>query len=269
MRPLLLLSLFGCRTAMVAEVDDVPSTVWTDYDALLAEVVTDEGLVDYAALAERRGPLDRLVASLSDGRLYGKINERGATWINAYNAFVLFALLEEGPPASVLDVGGWVPVDGAGFYLERTFAIDANQYSLWEIEQERIRLRRQDYRTHAVLGRGTMSSPPLKAGIYEADTLELEMNARMRAWVNDPVRGVRVEGGEVLFSPMFSWYADDFWRYGGEYSLCILLASYAEPPLRQSLVDHERRGCPVRTFAYDWSLNDASTLTRGESPPTR
>ncbi|TNE88234.1 MAG: DUF547 domain-containing protein [Deltaproteobacteria bacterium] len=268
MRPLLLaLTLLGCRQPMDSPVRSAPETVWEDYDALLQEVVTVDGYVDYDALEANRKPLDALITWFGEDRLWGRANDRGAIWLNAYNAFVLFAVLEEGRPASVHDVEGWLPFEGSGFFYEKAFAIDANRYSLWEVKQERIRLRRLDFRVHAAMSDGAMSSPPLKQGVYTGPGLELELGAQMRRWVNDPKRGVRVSDDGLQFSPIFVDYADDFWRWGGERSLCMNLAPYAEAELRIRLIEHDKLGCPTPTFDYDWSLNDVSHRDDDPQPP--
>jgi hypothetical protein len=248
--------LAACRMPMESPMASSPSGVWINYDSLLQEVVDDRGYVDYDALEADREPLDGVVRYLAERRLFGSADERGAIWLNAYNAFVLFSVLENGRPESVKAVDGWLPIEGAGFFLEQTFAIDANDYNLWEIEHERIRLRRLDYRSHAALNCGSMSCPPLRNGIFTGDRLDSQLDGQMRAWINDPDRGIRVEGKSVLFSPLFSWYADDFSRWSGNLAPCVVAAQYADEPLRSILIAHEaNNGCPVETFAYDWSLN--------------
>lgn len=80
---------------------------WDTWTALLGAVVTPEGKVDYARLAERRAALDRVVAELaaaspeSDAGRFPTADDALAYWINAYNAFTLHAIMEEYPIASV------------------------------------------------------------------------------------------------------------------------------------------------------------------------
>ncbi|MCO4747514.1 MAG: DUF547 domain-containing protein [Proteobacteria bacterium] len=250
------LVLAACRTPMDSPVAASPKGVWIDYDSLLKDVVDERGYVDYDALEADREPLDAMVRYFAERRLFGSADERGAIWLNAYNAFVLFSVLENGRPDSVKDVDGWLPIDGAGFFLDQSYAIDANHYNLWEIEHERIRLRRLDYRIHGALNCGSMSCPPLRRGIFTGDRLNRQLDGQMRAWVNDPDRGVRIEDGKLLFSPLFEWYADDFSRWSGALSPCVVALQYADEPLNAALRDHEiETGCAMETFEYDWSLN--------------
>ena len=245
----------GCRTALDSPAASAPSDAWARYDALLSEVVTAEGFVDYDALEDSRRPLDEVVRYMAEHRVTGSEQERLATWINAYNALVLFAVLAEGRPASVKDVRGTLPVGGSGFFVQRTFALDGTRYSLWNLEHGQIRGNFPDYRVHAALNCASASCPALRASLYEAATLDEQLEEQMRAWVNDPERGVRVVDGQPLFSPIFSWYSSDFRNWSGGQTPCAVAARHAESELAAVLEAHEARGCPLNTFDYDWSLN--------------
>src|SRR5207247_803128 len=94
--------------------------VWS---ALLADIVTPEGKVDYARLAEHRGLLERVVAELgaaspeSDPGRFPSEEDRLAYWLNAYNAFTLHAIIAEYPITSV-----WKTRDGQFFQRRRHVA---------------------------------------------------------------------------------------------------------------------------------------------------
>src|SRR5207249_535741 len=96
------------------------------WSALLADVVTAEGKVDYARLAERRDLLARVVAELgaaspeSDPGRFPSEEDRLAYWLNAYNAFTLHAILAEYPITSV-----WKTRDGQFFQRRGDFAGEA------------------------------------------------------------------------------------------------------------------------------------------------
>ena len=76
----------------------------------------------------------------------------------------------------------------------------------------------------------------------------------MTRWVMDD-RGLRFEGDEVLFSPIFDWYARDFSFWTAGQDLCSLTAAYASGQRRLRLEQLAREGCPHGFFPYDWSLN--------------
>ena len=147
--------------------------------------------------------------------------------VNAYNAFVLYAVLEDGRPASVMDVDGWLPRPGSGFFLERAFVLDGVPTSLWEIEHERLRGRTMDPRDHAVLNCASASCPPLQAGLYEGRRMGPQLDAAMSRWMDDDARGVRIEGDEAVFNPIFSWFAWDFDHFTAGDDICATAAHYA------------------------------------------
>src|SRR5262245_27041683 len=90
---------------------------WT---ALLAAIVTPEGKVDYEVLAHHRALLTAFVAQLGTASpdttpaLFPTDEHALAYWINAYNAFVLAAVMEEYPVRSV-----WKVHDGQFFVRAR------------------------------------------------------------------------------------------------------------------------------------------------------
>lgn len=251
--------LLACRVAVDAPVPAPATDPSEAYEALLAEVITVDGYVDYDALSANRGPLDAYVAWL--GR--DKNTPKGATgatamYLNAYNAFVMFSVLAHGRPASVLDVAGrWTGTPGEGFFFDDAFDVGRERLSLWEIEHERVRHRAQDVRVHAAMTCASRSCPPLARSLYREKTLDLQLERQMRRWVNDPARGVRVEGEVAVFPAIFDWYAADFHNWTGGDDLCTTATKYAAPALAQALATRGAAGCPHRFDAYDWQLNEA------------
>jgi hypothetical protein len=255
----------GCRETLSSSAQfgkDTPRA----YEALLSRVVTDDGLVDYDALEADRGPLDSYVGWLAaDAAWQGRLTKDWhSQYLNAYNALVLFQVLERGRPASVLDVQGLVPIRGFKFFHFTQFALGDETVSLSEIENERIRWKEMDHRDHAALNCASMSCPPLRAELYRNPTLERQLDDQMRRWLDDPERGVRIEGdGEArtaVFSPIFDWYARDFSFFTAGLDPCAIAAEHvSDRGLREELQALSQRGCPRRYFDYDWSLNDASS----------
>lgn len=234
-----------------------PTAAW---NAVLGMVVTHDGYVDYDVLERNRLALDEYVAWIAGQEgLPRTPRKRMAYWINAYNALVLFAVLEDGRPASVLDVPGRVSRQpGAGFFFERQFYVGSDPLSLWDLQNERIRGRSQDYRVHAALSCASMSCPPLRSELYAGTRLDEQLDDQMRRWVTDPVRGVRFEPSGLVVSPIVDWYVRDFtvWTAGAD--LCAVLAKYAIGEPAEDLKDLAAEGCPHTAFPYDWRLNHAS-----------
>jgi hypothetical protein len=246
----------GCRPLLRPSVDAPkgdPSEAW---EQVLGAVVTHDGYVDYDLLSSRRGPLDSFVAWLGRDRSHvDRENTQHAFWLNAYNALVLFAVLEDGQPVSVMDVPGWIPVAGSGFFYERAFMVQQQPTSLWEIEHERVRGRVMDLRDHAALNCATRSCPPLRRELYRTPELDEQLKDQMRAWLADDERGVRIEADEAVFSPIFDMYAWDFAFLSAGDDLCTLGARYLPGPKGDQLKALAERGCPHRFAAFDASLN--------------
>lgn len=255
-----LVLLAGCKETLepdvVAPASD-PSFAW---GALLADVVTDDGYVDYDQLELRRGTLDSYVAWLGNGRLPHDSLARNAYWINAYNALVLWTVLEEGRPPSVLDVAPtrfFPGPRGVGFFVQRQFRFRPEKLSLSEIEDEKLRVQRQDIRLHAALNCASRSCPPLRNELYTQRRLEWQLQDQMVHWVNDPERGVRVVDGQAEFSALFDWYAKDFRDWTAHDDLCTTAARFARGTMAVELRALSEQGCPHTFREYDWRLNDA------------
>lgn len=257
----LLVVLIGCKETMRSDAPTPskdPSLAW---DALLGEVVTADGYVDYDRLQAKREVLDTYVAWLHAGRIPRPSLEKYAWWINTYNALVLWTVLEEGRPASVRDVEPtsplWPGPPGVGFFQQRQFPIAPDRLSLNEILHEKLRMVRQDVRLHAATNDATMSAPPLRDGLYEGKRIRLQLRDQMVRWIHDPARGVRIVDGQAEFPPAFERYRRDFDHWTAGDDLCTTAAHFARGELREQLDDLADAGCPHRFRARDWSLNHA------------
>jgi hypothetical protein len=242
--------LLACRTVLVPDVDlpeHDPTPAWGD---VLHDVVDARGMVDYDELERDRGYLDDYVAWIGRADAVPKQpKKRVAFWLNAYNALVLYQVLEHGRPASVLDVGK------VRFFALTAFDIGRDEVSLEEIEDERLRHRVQDPRLHAALNCASRSCPPLLDELYAYPGLDRQLQEEMRRWIADDERGVRIEGDHAVFSPIFEWYADDFDLWTGGIDPCAYAAKFAAREKRATLLELSDRGCPREYFAYDWRLN--------------
>lgn len=256
---MLLFLAIACRTTMTSPADG-EGDARQAYGELLAEVVTDDGYVDYDALESNREPLDRFVAWLArdEAHIGKKTKHRHAYWLNAYNALVLYQVLERGRPDSVHDVGGWLPKTGSGFFIETAFPVGGDVLSLSEIEHERVRMMELDYRDHAALNCASMSCPPLRNELYATPRLQAQLRDQMRRWVMDDERGVRIDGDTLVVNPIFEWFERDFVFMSAGMDTCELAATYAVDNKKRSLDRMIESGCKTTTFEYDWSLNDAA-----------
>jgi len=243
--------LLGCRETLSAKGD--PRRAIPAWSRTLEQIVTEDGLVDYDLLEANRESLDDYVAWIerADALKGKKKADHHAFWLNAFNALVLFQVLERGRPASVRDVDG--------FFVWTQFPIGWDHISLSEIEHERIRMRELNYRDHAAMNHGTMSSAPLRNELYVKPRLREQLTGDIERWLTDPIRGVKIDAGTAVFPAEFQWYRFDFEFTSGGDDPCTVAARHVGAPLRGQLHELARVGCPHRFQDYDWRLNDASS----------
>lgn len=262
----LLLLAVGCREPLSPDRKPPSKDPSGEWEAVLKRVVDDHGYVDYDLLEENRDVLEDYVAWISGPRVWTRndVGERHAPYLNAYNALVLYQVLERGRPDSVLDVRGWIPVAGSGFFVETQFKLGPDWLSLAEIEHERVRMAEMDFRSHAALNCASMSCPPLRDTLYSVKDGDFQGQLRdqMGRWVDDDARGVRIEDGVAVFNPIFDWYARDFEFWSAGVDLCTLTSKYASGDKRLRLAELGRQGCPHRFFEYDWRLNSVENASR-------
>ncbi len=237
------------------------------FTAVLAPVVVGSR-VDYERLAADRSGLDRYIAALEatdPSFLRGASkNDRLAFWINAYNACMLKRVLDH------------YPIERAGGLLRiRNAAAGRPANSVWqipdvftgahcpvagalrsqdEIEHEIIRPM-GDPRIHFAINCAALSCPPLVPDAYEASSLCTRLDARVRAFVNDPMHfRVIAEGARhtVRVNTVLDWFQEDF---GGIEGIRPFLARYTSGADKESLEDPDSA---LRFIDYDWTLNDTS-----------
>jgi len=128
---------------------------------------------------------------------------------------------------------------------------DGREVSLHEIEHEILRARWDEPRVHYALNCASIGCPNLKPTAWTAKTLDRDLNAAARAYINHP-RGVSLSSRSGLaVSSIYKWFRDDFG--GDEADVIAHLKTHAAPALRARIEADPR----IRTYRYDWSLNDA------------
>ncbi|MEM8697922.1 MAG: DUF547 domain-containing protein, partial [Pseudomonadota bacterium] len=103
-------------------------------------------------------------------------------------------------------------------------------------------------RIHYAVNCAAIACPNLATRAWQGASLEADLTAAERSYVNDP-RGVRIEGGKVILSSIYNWFRDDFGA--SEADVLTRLAKVAEGGLAAELTG--RRA--VDDYAYDWALN--------------
>lgn len=238
------------------------------YDTLLKRYVSPspDGVnrVDYARWhksAEDRKALDAYVAQLSSRQ--PSTLPRGealAYWGNLYNAITLKVVLDNFPVTSIRDVkskGGWFDFKSyTGPWREQRVTVEGKSYSLDGIEHDVMRPTFKDPRIHYVVNCASFGCPNLMDRAWRAGTLEADLDAAARAFINHP-RGVAVlPSGGLKVSSIYKWFASDFG--GDDASIVAHFGKYAEPSLAARL----KPGAKIEDDGYDWSLNSSGPASR-------
>lgn len=232
---------------------------WNRYGAWLARnVVADaDGVnrVDYSAIASGdRAELAAMIEGLQEIQV-GALNrdQQFAFWANLYNAVTLKVVLDHYPVASIRDIDLGGGLFGGGPWSADLVMVEGVALSLNDIEHRILRPIWQDPRIHYAVNCAAVGCPNLRIAAWQAETLDRDLDAAARGFVNHP-RGVRPSsvGSEagLTVSKIYDWFAEDFG--GDEASILAHLRRYAEGETAALLAAH---GEIVGT-AYDWSLND-------------
>lgn len=217
------------------------------YGALLAAHVRDGG-VDYPALKAQEAVLDSALDAMAavDPETLSR-QDRIAYYINVYNAWTLKLILGQVPGIrSIKEAGNLLRSP----WKRKFVRLAAGTVSLDEVEHDILRRRYGDPRLHFVLNCASRSCPPLADVPYQGQTLDADLDARTRDFLNNPANTF-VADGRLQVSRIFDWYGEDFAVPGGVWAW---IRGYADPPLAAAMdALTDRR--PVFTD-YDWSLND-------------
>jgi hypothetical protein len=230
------------------------------FDSLLGRYVyaSADGVnrVDYAswsANAEDRAALDAYVAELAGQRPSTFTRDRAfAYWVNLYNALTLQVVLRRYPVRSIRDIrseGVFDLAALAGPWKTRLVTIEGRWLSLDAIEHDILRPAFRDPRVHYAVNCASLGCPNLMSRAWRAETLEADLNAAARAYVNHS-RGVSVgANGAVRVSSIYEWFKEDFG--GDDAGVLAHLRRYANPELAARLSSATR----IAGHDYDWALN--------------
>lgn len=254
-------TLFGPPRAVLQEAyaDAVDGAAFDHalFDALLKKYVTDQGLVDYDALAGEASQLDEYIARIGrfDIDTLGR-NERLALLINAYNAMTLRLVLDYMPVESIKNI------PAAKRWDARRWTIDGETYSLNQIEHELIRPKFAEPRVHFALVCAAIGCPPLRREAYTGDRLESQLADQARiVHTNERWFRLDVDRGDLYLTALYDWYGNDFRQVAS--SVTAYAAQFS--PELVGLINAGRE-VKVRFLDYDWSLNSTRRI---DSPGSR
>ncbi|SBO43364.1 DUF547 domain-containing protein [Cyanobium sp. NIES-981] len=223
------------------------------WDALLRTYVDGAGLVDYRAWqAEQPRTLADWLArqsAITRGR-----QDHLAHWINLYNAFTIQAVLERYPIASIrpslLGMPNWLGF--LRFFTQPVHRLGAQNFSLAQIENQRLRQQGKDPRIHFAIVCASLGCPLLRAEAYTPERVEQQLQHDLLRFVNNPAK-VRLdaEAGVLHCSRIFQWYRGDFLAQAPSIAAWIL------PHLQG--VTAPNKPPRLAYLPYDWSLNQRTS----------
>lgn len=240
------------------------------FDTIL-DIYVRDGLVYYHALKIERPRFDSYVASLGSATVPDTDRNRQlAFWINAYNAFVLRAVIDNYPingRAATYPRNSIRQISGA--FEKRPFRAAGRTVTLDQIEKDII-APLGDARAILALSRGALGGGRLRSEAYTAARLETQLEAIAREAVDRrEMVFVDRENGVLSVNPMFSWREDLFVKaYAGKAEPVFAKRSPLERAVLGLISPHvlqterdflEQNGFKMQFHDFDWRLND---LTR-------
>jgi hypothetical protein len=253
MRIVLPLFLSGCFTTVAlnpppgARLELAPGAFPHELlDRVVKKVVNDRGRVDYRTLASDRGELVQYLTAVSQisphthPELFPTEQDELTYWINAYNAYVLYAVIERPNMRTVQD-------DSTSFFYFTKYRFGGEEISLYDVENEVVRKEFVEPRIHFALNCASAGCPDLPPEAFTPDRLDDQLGREAREFCASPDR-VRVSGTKVEMSQIFEWYGDDF-TPGGPIGFCRAWGRSDLPAPEQAELEF---------IPYDWTLNAQS-----------
>ena len=133
-------------------------------------------------------------------------NEAMAYWANLYNALTVQVVAQNYPVGSIRDIksGG-----RKGPWRRKLVAVEDKTLTLDNIEHDIMRPTFNTPLVHYMVNCASIGCPNLKAAPWQAQTLDTDLAAAARAYINSP-RGVKISGGKMSASKIYKWFKKDF-----------------------------------------------------------
>ena len=263
MRRMVFLCILGflAATASRASAQEFDHSPW---DRVLKKYVTETGRVDYAALKVGSSELDQYVAAIaarspvSHPQVFPTRESQLAYWINAYNALVIKAVVENWPTKSVRNLGKLY-----SFFWARKFVAGGKEYTLNNIE-DILRKKLVEPRIHFAIVCASNSCPRLEREAYTRENTERLLDEAARFYVNEP-RNLKIDlaHNRVTLPNILGHYHEDFENHVRAHNTTATgnpqvdyMRLYANPENRAVL--DKLKNPRVDHFDYDWGINDVN-----------
>jgi hypothetical protein len=180
---LLLCLLFVSTAAKTWSSEAVDNSL---YATLLVKYVRD-GVVDYQGFKDEEKQLDAYLKRLeqTDTSKLSR-DDQLAFYINAYNATTIKLILSRYPEIkSIWDLGSRI-LRWKSPFKKKIVHVEGRTISLDDLEHGILRPRFKDPRIHFAVNCAAKSCPPLISEPYRGATLDAQLDASTRAFLNDP-----------------------------------------------------------------------------------
>lgn len=174
-------------------------------------------------------------------------NEQYAFWLNLYNASTVNLGIKNFPLKSILEIKS-NPLDLKGPFNDKVAKVNGKSLTLDTIESGIVRPIWNDPRLHYAFNCAAVSCPNLGSKAYKGATINAQLNAAAKAFVNDP-RGIRINNGKITASKIYFWYSEDFGK--DEKAVLAHINKFASPNLKSALAGKTS----IDNYEYDWALN--------------
>ena len=212
-----------------------------EFDTLLKNNVTKEGVVDYKKILKNTEKLDIYINYLvkTSPEVSWSDDQKKAFWMNAYNAYTIQIILENYPLSSILKINS----KGKDAWHQDFAIVGGKKYTLNEIEHEILRKEFSDPRIHVGVNCASFSCPRLLNEAYEANKLDSQLVLQTKNFINDNNKN-EIEADEIRISSIFKWFKDDFTNNG-------TIQEFIQPFSERDFT----RSAKVKYLDYNWSLN--------------
>ena len=215
------------------------------YGGLLNDYVTagqkqgiNVALVNYEAWGQDARHVEAMSAlqAVNPNGLTGA--DKIAYWINAYNLLTIDLIVTTGETESIRNQGSLFK----NVWKSHSWTINGTDYTLDQIEHAILR-HVDEPRIHMAINCASLSCPDLLNQPYTPAQLEQQLQQQTQIFIEDPTKGVVIEGQAMEVSKIFKWFAEDF---GGKSGTQTFIADYL--PAAQ--------GLEIDTYLdYNWALN--------------
>lgn len=272
--------LSGCALVNPPQLVTIDAEIPTDFPAdgfvhdqfetLLKDYVDADGKVDYERWHDNgydRTQLDSYLAAVSmfspdaTPERFVRRSDQLAYWLYAYNAYVIKSVLDHWPVESVNDVKApFEIVKGLGFFYRQRFSFGGTHYSLYVVENDKIRANFRDPRIHFVLNCASASCPVLQPELPTGDDLEPLLQKASVDFVTDNHNvSFDHEKREIVVSTIFKWFKSDFVNdlrrrgIASDNGVIDYIATIAPTELAHEL--QAAAGYKLVFRDYDWTIN--------------